>query len=287
MRALSRAIDRFCLKHRDFGIPKLMNYIVFISAAVYLIILLDKTEILYYLLAYDTVLIFQYGQVWRLMTWLFLPVGTNPFFVVLALYFYYFVGSTLEREWGTAKFTLYYIFGVILNIIYGIVMWVILRGSFLIEPHYLNLSLFFAFAVYFPDYTLMLFLFIPVKAKWIALVNAAFFAFEIVSNTIAGHLVLALTPVIALLNFFIFCVDELLSYLRPLKAKTNPQAINFKRAAKKAKRTQSHNPYRYKCSVCGLTDIDDPGMEFRYCSRCAGYHCFCSEHINNHIHFST
>jgi hypothetical protein len=78
----------------------------------------------------------------------------------------------------------------------------------------------------------------------------------------------------------------LLSYLRPLKVRTSPQTINFKKAAKKARRDLAGMPYRHKCAVCGRTDIEYPDLEFRYCSRCNGYHCFCIDHINNHIHFS-
>ena len=42
--------------------------------------------------------------------------------------------------------------------------------------------------------------------------------------------------------------------------------------------------YLHKCSVCGVTDTDNPNMEFRYCSRCNGYYCYCEDHISNHSH---
>ena len=284
MRAISRAIDRFCLKHRRFGIPRLMMYIVFASAAVYFIYMMDQSNSLYTFLGFHPILILRYGEVWRIITWALIPVSNNVFFVALALYFYYFVGSTLEREWGTAKFTVFYIFGIVLNIIYGFAIWLITDIPIPIGPNFLNLSMFFAFAVFYPDYTLRLFFIIPIKAKWLGLINGVFFAYSIVSRIMEGNVLIGLLPLVALLNFFIICGDEALSYLRPLKSRTSAQTINFNRAARKAKRAQSHMPYRHKCSVCGKTDADDPEMEFRYCSRCEGYHCFCSEHINNHIH---
>ena len=285
MRALSRAIDRFCLKHRKFGIPRLMSYVVFASAAVYIIYMLDQSSKVLELLSFNPVRILWLGQVWRIVTWIFLPLSDNPFFVVLALYFYYFVGSSLEREWGTAKFTVFYILGMLLNIIYGVVLWLIIRYPIPIWPNFLNLSMFFAFAVFFPDYVLRLFFVIPIRAKWLGLLNGLYFLYEIVSNLIDGAHFFALLPVVALLNFFIICGDELLSYLRPLKSRANPQALNFKRAARKAKRAQDHLPYRQKCAICGITDVDHPDMEFRYCSRCEGYHCYCIDHINNHLHY--
>ena len=285
MRALSRAIDRFCLKHRNFGIPRLMYYIVFASAAIYFIIMLDPSYTLILFLRFDPVLILSRGQIWRLITWIFLPVSDNLFFVVLALYFYYFVGGSLEREWGTAKFTVFYLMGMLLNIIYGTVFWLIFGIPVLIGPTFLNLSMFFAFAVFFPDYYLRLFFLIPIKAKWLGLLNGFYFAYDIAQNLISGMSVLALLPVVALLNFFIICGDELLSHLRPLRSRANPQALNFNRAARKAQKARSHLPYQQKCAICGITDVDHPDMEFRYCSRCEGYHCYCSEHINNHLHY--
>jgi len=247
--------------------------------------MLDQSNALGNFLMFHPVLILGLGQVWRLITWVFIPVSDNLFFVLLALYFYYFVGTSLEREWGTAKFTVYYLFGVLLNIIYGFLVWLVMGFAVPIGPNYLNLSMFFAFAVFFPDYVVRIFFFIPIKVKWLGMVNGIYFAYEIVACLVGGLYFLALLPVVALLNFFIICGDELLSYLRPLKSRANPQAINFKRAARQAQRARSNLPYRQKCTICGITDVDNPDMEFRYCSRCEGYHCYCSEHINNHLHY--
>jgi len=280
LKAISRVIDRFCHKHRRFGIPRLMLYIVILSAIVFII----AGEGLYTFLVFHPVLILN-GQVWRLITWVFFPLSNNIFFVAIGLYVYFFIGSTLEREWGTAKFTLYYLIGVLLNILYGFLMWFILGRLAPLSPTFLNLSMFLAFAVLFPDVTFRLFFVIPVKVKWLALLNSAFFLYSMITNLLAGYVLMALLPLVALFNFIIFCGDDLITLLRPLRARSSPQTINFKRAARKAKRDMDEKPYRHICAVCGRTDTDNPEMEFRYCSRCNGYHCFCSEHINNHIHF--
>jgi len=259
-----------------------MLVIVLISAAVFLLGsggLFDLN-----LLIFNPFLILR-GQIWRLVTWLFLPLSGNIFFAAIALYFYYFVGNTLEREWGMAKFTIYYIFGVLLHLIYGFIVWLAFGGLAALDPLYLNLSMLFAFAVLFPDFVIRLFLIIPIKIKWLAIFNGVYFAIVLVSGIVSGNLILALLPLVALLNFFIVCGYDLLSYIRPLKIKTSPQIVNFKKASKRAKRDLSEKPYRHKCAVCGKTDMDHPDLEFRYCSQCNGYHCFCIEHINNHIHF--
>jgi len=297
LKAISRAIDRFCLKNRRFGIPRLMMYIVLISGVVYIIDQMDTTGMLTYFLAFQPGLIMR-GEVWRLITWLFIPLDNNIILEAIVLYFYFFIGSTLEREWGTSKFTVYYILGVLINIIYGFVVWILLNmpGSGMslqlilfsltgITPTYLNFSLFFAFAVLFPDQQIRLYFVIPIKIKWVALINAGFFAYSIITSTIQGLYAAALLPIVSLLNFFLVCGYDLICMLRPVAARSSPQAINFKKAAKKASREYDDRHYHHKCAVCGKTDADNPELEFRYCSRCNGYHCFCIEHINNHIHF--
>ena len=155
-----------------------------------------------------------------------------------------------------------------------------------LSPNFLNLSMFFAFATLFPEHTVRLFFVIPIKIKWLALVNAVFFIWSIVSGLVAGQIFVAFLPVVALLNYILICGEDLLAYLKPIKFRSSPQVINFKKAAKQVKRDLADKPYRHKCAVCGKTDTDYPELEFRYCSRCNGYHCFCIEHINNHVHFN-
>ena len=280
MKALSRAIDRFCQKHRNFGIPRMMLFIVLISAALYIF----ATDELRTFLAFHPALILR-GEVWRLLTWIFLLPPLNIFFAAIMLYFYYFVGSTLEREWGAGKFTIYYIFGILLNIIYGFIMWLAFGINVALTPNFINLSMFFAFATLFPEFTVRLFFIIPIKIKWLAIFNAGYFAFGIISGIVTDNIFLAILPVIALLNYILICGDDLLALIRPMKVRTSSQVINYKKASKQAKRDLADKPYRHKCAVCGKTDLDHPDLEFRYCSRCNGYHCFCIDHINNHIHF--
>ena len=292
MKAINRAIEKFCHNHRKFGIPGLMKYIVFISGAMFILIWMDSRVIaLDFYIRFSPDLILS-GEVWRLLTWVFLPTTSNPVFAFIMLLFYYFIGTTLEREWGTPKFTIYYIFGVLLNIIYGFALRYLIGVpgfAFMLDNvvnvTYLNLTLYFAFAVIYPDFTIRLFFIIPIKMKWAALISAGFFVYTIISNLLAGEIVMAFLPLVALLNFFIICGDDLRSKLRPIKARGKSKFSNFNREAKKAKRNMDNKPFRHQCAVCGRTDTDTPGLEFRYCSRCEGYHCFCIDHINNHVHF--
>ena len=292
MRALQQWLDRFCYKHPRLGIPGLMRYIVIGNVLVYLLNLFSTNgyPVASALLSFDTSAILQ-GQVWRIITFIFVHTGSsNIFFFVLTLYFYYFIGSALEREWGSNKFTVFYFFGVILNIILGFFV-----GT--ASMYYVNMSMFFAFATLYPNLQFLLFFIIPVKAKWLAWIDAAYFLIAVCQYLFTGHPLLALIPIVAVLNYLLFFAADIGSqfaywrgrakskvrqqqyknaYQRP---SSGPRVVNFHDA-----KTQTKAQYLHKCAVCGKTDLSDPQMEFRYCSKCNGYYCYCADHINNHIH---
>ncbi len=194
-------------------------------------------------------------------------------------FFYYWIGTTLEAQWGTGQFTVYFLTGVILTILYGFLMYFITGRPVNLSSTYIYLSMFFSFATLFPDMQVLFLFVIPIKMKYLALVDAAFFLLSVITTPFPEKLL----PVVAVLNFLIFCGGELLALLprRPSRG-----TINFKRESARIRREQQDALYTHKCAVCGRTDRDHPELEFRYCSRCAGYHCFCSDHINNHIHFT-
>ena len=278
-----RVIDRFCYKHPRFGIPNLMLFVAVGNAVVLLFGLMDTTGKLVNYLSFDPMLIFTQGQVWRLLTFLLVPENNgNIIFTAITVYLYYFIGSTLERQWGTPKFNFYYISGVIFTIIYGVAVWLISGWNVSVSTMYINLSMFFSFATLWPDMRLLLFFIIPVKIKWLALVNAVFFVIGIIVEPFP----LNLLPIVAILNYLMFCGGDLWRVFQPYKARNSGNAVNFRRAARKVKQQQKNAAYTRKCAVCGRTDTDHPELTFRYCSRCAGYHCFCEDHIGNHVHFT-
>ena len=147
---------------------------------------------------------------------------------------------------------------------------------------YINLSMFFSFATLFPETRVLLFFIIPIKIKWLAIVDAVFFVIAVLLNSFPMNLL----PVVAVLNYLLFCGDWLFDYVRPARIKQRRRTVNFRREAQRINREQARRPYNRKCEVCGRTDTDYPGLEFRYCSKCSGYHCFCIDHINNHTHFT-
>lgn len=290
MRALQQWLERFCRKHSRLGIPGLMKYIVIGNILVFILDMFGVGGVYAAsnLLSFSSSSIL-HGEVWRLITFVFVPYIAGRrmadfLWLAILLYFYYWIGTALEREWGTAKFTIFYLFGVVLNILMGFVVGVATMS-------YVNLSMFFAFATLFPDMQVLLFFILPVKVKWLAWVDAAFFAFTIVRLLVAGHPLYALLPVIAILNYLLFFASDIgdtLGYWKRragsrMGRKTGPKVINFNNAKTKTK-AGAKEAYLHKCAVCGKTDVSDPGMEFRYCSKCNGYYCYCIDHINSHIH---
>ena len=290
MRALQQWLEHFCRRHSRLGIPGLMKYIVIGNILVFILDMFGVGGVYAAsnLLSFSSSSIL-HGEVWRLITFVFVPYIAGRrmadfLWLAILLYFYYWIGTALEREWGTAKFTIFYLFGVVLNILMGFVVGVATMS-------YVNLSMFFAFATLFPDMQVLLFFIIPVKVKWLAWVDAAFFAFTIVRLLIAGHPLYALLPVIAILNYLLFFASDIgdtLGYWKRragsrMGRKTGPKVINFNNAKTKTK-AGAKEAYLHKCAVCGKTDVSDPGMEFRYCSKCNGYYCYCIDHINSHIH---
>jgi membrane associated rhomboid family serine protease len=284
LRSVERWLDRFCNHHPRLGIPNLMTFIVAGTALVYLLNMFSGAGYsLYSLFAFSSAAIFE-GQLWRLITFIFVPLSGDPFSLILSLYFYWWIGSSLEREWGTAKFTIFYGMGVLLSIILGLVLG-LLFGNASITITYVNLSLFFAFATLYPDLRVLLFFIVPVKVKWLAWVDAALFLWGVVSSLLGMNWVGAFIPVVAILNYFLFFWSDITGFIktraRRVKQQNSRQTTNFKSAVRKA---QEQKGYIHKCAVCGKTDADYPDEEFRYCSKCNGYYCYCSEHLGNHVH---
>lgn len=284
MRGFMRRVDMFCYKHPRFGIPNLMLVIVIGTLAVWLFGAMDRTGMLEYYLYFNAGAVL-HGEIWRLITFVFIP-QSGGIWLLLFLYFYYFIGSTLEREWGSGRFTIYYLMGMLLTIVYGFITYFVDGSSYLLTSNYINLSMFFAFATLYPDNRVLLFYIIPIKIKWLAIVDALYFVYAIASNLGAGYGMISFLPLVAILNYFIFCGDTLLRYIRPQSRQQRASTINFKRAARQINHEQKTRGYTRKCAVCGRTDTDYPDLEFRYCSRCVGVHCFCQDHINNHVHFT-
>lgn len=275
MKSPRSRIEMFCYKHPRFGIPHLIRYITIANVIFWLIGAVNPVLMSY--LTFNPALILR-GQIWRLVTFALYPPSTD-WLAFLAFYFYYMIGSTLERYWGTPQFNIYFFSGALLTVIYGFIVYFITGASYSLTAEYIYLSMFFSFAVLFPDMQVLVFYILPVKIKYLAYINAAFFVLSVFTTSFPANLL----PVVAVLNFLIFCGEDL---FKAIPKRPSANTVNFRRESARIRREQQANLYTHKCAVCGRTDKDYPGLEFRYCSKCAGYHCFCQDHIYNHIHFT-
>ena len=288
MRKLNAAVDRFAYSHPNFGIPNLMKFIVIGNVIVYLLAVFAGYQSISFLgFSWEAV---KHFEVWRLVTFLFMPgyYSTGDIlWLAIFLYLYYMIGNTLEREWGTAKFTLYYLCGVILTLLTGIITGLVTgQDVWIAGADYVNLSMFFAFAFLFPDTTVLLFFILPVRMKWLAYLDGALFAFDIIKAIGAHNWAGVVLPIVALLNFAVFIWPEVHYLKERAKYQNSRKTVQFRQAQQQQAKQAQQQGYRHKCAVCGRTDTDYPDLQFRYCSKCVGYHCFCQDHIFNHVHFT-
>lgn len=252
-------------KYRQLAIPDLIKYIVFLQAVVYLLQMFDPRIVRHLILIPSLVL---QGEVWRLITFLFIPPQTSILWIFFILYFYYMVGSALEQTWGSFKFTLYYLIGALGTIV----------GAFLSgigwNALYLHLSLFLAFACLFPDFQILLFFILPVKVKYLAYLNGFFLAYTILFQPLPFKL----GALASLINFFLFFGPSLIRSLGRRNRLLHTRR-RFSQGLKTGQRETIHS-----CRVCGITEKEDPLMEFRYCSQCSGDDEYCMDHLYNHEH---
>ena len=148
------------------------------------------------------------------------------------------------------------------------------------------------FATLHPDSQFLILFIIPIKGWVLALI---YLGLEIIQIFNLSYPVMLfphnLFPLVALANYLLFMGSDIKNLL-PLSWR-----VKAGKAAKKAppqrtgtipfsppKQATAPKNYNHRCTVCGRTDTEFPDLEFRYCSRCAGYHCYCEDHINNHEH---
>ena len=294
MAKLKSKINRFFYNNRNKGIPNLMLFIAGGNVIAYLLFLLNVgNEIFTNALYFDSELILK-GQIWRLFTHVFLYLragnGTFVFLRVISLAFYYWAGKVLEQYWGVLRFNCYYFLGVLLTDLVGLAIGA--SSLTVVEP--VNLSLFLALATVAPDERILIWFILPVKLKWMAWVYFAFLLKDLAEGILtmiyllthgAGLYLDWVLQFVALANYFLFFGSGIKNVM--------PDFIRYRRkkpraAPKKATvfHTAAQGNYRFKCTVCGRTELSDPKLEFRYCSKCSGYRCYCQDHINNHAHIT-
>ena len=200
-------LEKLERKFGRFAIPNLMLILVGAMAIVFLMdrMLQPVTGVsLHSTLAFSRTAIAS-GQIWRVFTFLFLPPSSSLLWIVFSLYLYYTIGTALERSWGAFGFTMYYLLGAVGAILSGLI-------TGYATNEYLNLSLFFAFAMLNPNYELLLFFFIPIKMKWLAAIDAVGFVLLFFVESWSGRLAL----IMAVINVFLFFTPDFIDWVKSL-----------------------------------------------------------------------
>lgn len=283
-------IDRLERKFGRYTIPNLMYYIVILYGVGFVLSVISPGFYIQYLsLNVEAIL---RGQIWRVLTFIVQPPSSSLIFIVFALYLYYMIGTELERVWGAFRFNLYFFSGMLFHVVAAFLVYFLLGVSLPVNVWYLNMSLFFAFASLYPDMEFLLFFFIPIKVKWLAVLDGLYFLYAIVQAFLPAYgggvygiiyKANALAAFVSLLNFLIFFLNS-----RQVR-KYSPKQMKKRRAFKEKVR-QAERPVRYangaihKCAVCGRTELDDPNLEFRFCSKCNGNYEYCQDHLFTHTH---
>lgn len=233
-----------------------------------------------------------HGQIWRLFTWLIVPPSSFDFFTLLMLYFYYSLGTTLERTWGTYRYNVYIFSGVLFTVVgafllfaytalfqgeAGLFFWMNHNFSYapLFSTYYVNMSIFLAFAATYPNMQVLLFFFIPIKIKILGIIYGVLLAYQFIIGPTAIKIVIAAS----LMNFIVFFITGRGKvHMTPRQVKRRQE---FKRQVKNTSKSTRH-----KCAICGRTEESNPELEFRFCSKCEGNYEYCQEHLFTHTHVS-
>ena len=209
-------------KLRRYAISDLMKYIVIGQGIVFALLYIWPSlgYQLYSLITLTRTGLMR-GQIWRLVTFVFVPPSSSPIFILFALYFYYMIGVGLENQWGKVKFNLYYLVGMLGSIIAALI-------TGYADNTFLNLSLFFAYAALYPDEQVLLFMILPIKMKYLALVDAALYLYYFIVGTASTRI----TIVLCLLNVALFLGGDIINTIRR-ESKYWKTRYNFRKAMRK------------------------------------------------------
>lgn len=287
-------------KFSKYAIKNISLYLIVCYAFGYIMELINPEVLM--MLALDPYKIIMKFQIWRIFTWVLIPPGSISFWVIISLYFYWSLGTSLEQTWGTYRYNVYLFTGFLCTVLGSFLY--LLVGTLQYHPtfsalgvsltrtmelvgagaaysfstYYVNMSILLLFAFTFPDVQVLLMFIIPIKVKWIGIAYAVLLGVNVVTCFIHGAIPTVISIVMSLLNFVIFY----LMYKRR-KSRITPAQMK-RRVVYRTKTYMAGSSTRHKCAICGRTEQDGDHMEFRYCSKCVGNYEYCQDHLFTHTH---
>ena len=287
-------MDKLERKLGRYAVPNLRRYFVGAIVLGYVLSMLSPGFTDW--VSYDVSAIL-HGQIWRLFTWIFMPTTSLDFFGLLFLLCVLMWGSSLESMLGTFRMNVFLWGGVILSDVGGILIYVITKltlgtgASIYLSTYYILMSMLLALAIGMPEGEVRLYFVLPIKMKWMLVFELLYLAY-IVFNTFKMMIayangtwlgwVLGLVQssqiILAVANMFLFF----------WASKTHISRKQKKR--QREFRAQFSNPRpgsgisQHKCVICGRTELTNPELQFRYCSKCTGNKEYCQDHLFTHTH---
>lgn len=284
-----QGMSKFEKKFGKYAIKNISLMLILCYACGYIIELINANFLNYLTLNPYAIL---HGQVWRLVTWIIVPPSSFDFFTLLMLYVYYSLGTSLERTWGTYRLNLYLFEGMLFTVLgafalmgvsyaflpnviaaYGGESYFFSLVAVMFSTYYVNMSIFLAFAATFPDISMLLFFVIPIKVKYLGIIYGVILVYDFFAGSIYNKFVIGAS----MLNFLVFWLTSRNHiHMSPKQIKRRQ---TFQKEVKK-----NTGVTRHKCAICGRTEEDDPTLEFRFCSKCAGNYEYCQQHLFTHTH---
>ena len=235
-----------------------------------------------------------HGQVWRLVTWIITPPSMDfSILTFVMLFFYYSLGTLLERTIGPFLYNLYMfssmIFTMLGLMIAHILCYYVFHYSYTsnriylassgtivsyASTYYILLSIFLAIALCYPDMSVLYAMIIPIKMKYLSIVYILMTLYYFIQETFMGRVNIAMS----LVSFVIFYLST--KNFRRFAPKQMKRRRNYNRQVRNAKREN----IGHRCVVCGRTDKEYPDLQFRYCSKCTGNKEYCQDHLFTHTH---
>ncbi len=271
---MTQILDKLERLLRPVAIPNLTVFLI-AGQTLFFLVLVEKPELVLQMI-YVPELVMR-GEVWRVLTFMLIPArsysymdipmpeSTNFFFFFFEMFFLYFSGTALEKHWGVARYNLFLLMGLLMTLSASL-----LFPMFPVPSVFIYITIFLAYAFFFPDFEFLLFFFLPMKVKWMAIVVCALVGYRFVKTDLSIRLVITAS----LLNLLLFLGPEIYRRMRSRVRTVHKRVSEIADAEK---------PF-HVCTTCGKTDKTHPTLEFRYCPKCKGSPGYCSEHIGAHEH---
>lgn len=293
--------DKMEKKFGRYAIPNLSLYLILCFGCGYLLYVINPAMLNYLTLDPYKIL---HGQIWRLFTWILIPGdgGSINIFTLIMLFFYYSIGSSLERAWGTFYYNAYLFLGMIFTVIESFIIMgisylmkdaALLAGTTVIKVasetyfaviaqefsmYYISMSIFFAFAATFPESTVYLMFILPIKMKWMGIAYGVLMLVEAISASWIVDRIIVLGPLLYFIIFMLITRTGIGMRISPRQVK---RRHDYRKEVKKAK---PMSVAKHKCAICGRTSEEYPDLEFRFCSKCNGNYEYCQDHLFTHTH---